>query len=365
MKSDSKKPVYWISGNWYDCQAALSGIRKKHGDYWLKFDGTSDSIDKVILNLMQNDLFDKKQKVIYLKGLPEDYQLLAKYLHYVRKNCVLVIESPLSVGNKNIAASKLYKEIKKTGTVFEFKTIVTAKQAQSWSIKVAKLHKKTLEEDAAEILVFCKNNNLDLIYEEIGKLATYIGNRKKITIDDVKSCIYIALEFDTWKFIDSLTEFNLDESMKWLEIYFSNNDWSKDIMMLIGSILYRFELLLLARESGKKVKFDELKNKIGKLKKKGASGLIDKYSDGALKMFLYSDSIKRVLSSVGTIRLAELVSVIYFVQNSLRAFNNDPVTCRFLLMGLVQVICGKINVEAFYAFYEASESHMTGIGAVL
>lgn len=341
-----KKPVFWISGNYYDSSEAVNLIIDKFGNENITIlDSTSDGVDRVISNLVEQEIFSSGNKIIRLKGLPENYNLIYDYLKFVSEKRVLIIESPTftKIKNKvvNAALSNLYKEIKKIGKVIDSPTELNDTNAKGWIDSLCERRfKKTIEEEAIPLLLYLKNNNADIIYSELLKLSTYIGKRKKITLDDVKQVVKTDYAFDTWKFVDDLVDGDMEKCIYAFEDYFlTRENFIYEIESLLGAILYRFELMLLIRSCGDT-------NVLSSFKKKPKDKPItDKYSSGMINMIKYSKN------NLGTIKLTSILSVLYFTLNSIRANGGDSSFCKLILFNMTSALCGKITREEFFSMY--------------
>ena len=76
-----KKPLYWVSGNQYDCDRIVAEILSKYPkSSVVLLDGVIDPVQTVLSNLMKTSLFSKEDKVIRLRGLPANYEILLVYI---------------------------------------------------------------------------------------------------------------------------------------------------------------------------------------------------------------------------------------------------------------------------------------------
>lgn len=348
-----KIPAFWISGNLYEVSLTINDILDKYGrDNLITIDATSSTVERIIYELMNVDIFNTKPKVILLKRLPENYTYLSNHLQYVTDKCVLIIDCPksLKINNRdaNVALSTLYKEIKKKGQVIEFPEEAKPGETEKWAIGVCKqAFNRTLDVEASELLCDLKNCNFNNIFSELNKIVTYIGKRRKITIEDVRACTTDELQFDNWKFIDDLTAGKYELAVEHAEKLFSTAKYIVfDCEFTISAIIYRYELMLFAREVGKHPDFDKIKKQVNsfqKIKKKdGETELSTKYSDGLLRMFCYSNYVKDALNRLSRPRIAEILSALYFVQNSIRFNSGNKARCKLLFMEMIRELCGSV-----------------------
>ncbi|MFA6088609.1 MAG: hypothetical protein WC755_01980 [Candidatus Woesearchaeota archaeon] len=351
-----KKPVFWISGNMYDCSEAVNLILDKFGTSNVTIlDGTSDGVDRVIINLVEKEIFSNGNKVIRLKGLPENYNIIYDYLKYVNEKCVLIIESPTTtkINGKTVIASSsnLYKEIKKIGKVLEAPMELDSKNCKPWIENLCeKKFKRKIDDESINLLNELKNGNADLIYSEIKKLVTYIGSRRKITLEDVRQITANVIEFDVWKFVDRIIDGNEETCIDMLEDYFlTRENFIYEIDGLMGAILYKVELLLLIKGVGNlttKETFEALS--CFKKKPKDSKEPTVRYSQGMIGM------IKSSRNNLGSVRLVSMLSVLYFSLNSVRANSGDASFCKMILLNMVSSLCNRITREKFFSMYPQS-----------
>src|SRR3990167_6210554 len=308
-----KKPLYWVSGNQYDCDRIVAEILSKYPkSSVVLLDGVIDPVQTVLSNLMKTSLFSKEDKVIRLRGLPANYEILLVYIDYVSTKRVLIIESDLQVkvGRKivNFALTKFYKQIKQLGETYHFPVQVEVPRATTWLKKACQdRYKKTIEDGAAHLLSERKNGNLDYIISELNTISAYIGKRKKITLRDIEDCVIELPSFDLWRFIDDLMFMRLDTALARLDVFLEHS--FAEIELLLYHIIRQFELLLFMRNYGKIVNFDKLKADVGSMQKK--DGKV-KYTDFTLRAFTSSKATQYAIDKVGTARLSPILCLLYF-----------------------------------------------------
>jgi len=352
-----KKPIFWVTGNQYDCEDIVGQLLKKYKcSQVVSIDSSSDSIQGVLSSLLETDMFETGNKAVRLRGLPPDYTLICRYLPYISEKRILIIESPFQyqVGRRKIKAStsNLLKATKEEGAVYDFPVIVSEIKARKWTRKVSEeaAIKKDIDSDAVDLLVQLRHCNLDRIFSELKKISVYIGKRQKITVDDVRSCVLEDKQFDCWALNDALTEGNLGKSTELLESLWNERNYGVLLEPFVGSLIYRFQLLLFARQLGRSISSTNLKKELVgfRKKKKDGRGRIPKYEARALNIFGQSTPIQKAFSSRSKRNLAEILEMLYFVQNSLRLLATKLASSRLLLSNMVEAFCDKISIEDFF-----------------
>jgi len=157
-------------------------------------------------------------------------------------------------------------------------------------------------------------------------------------------------QFDCWALNDALTEGNLGKSTELLESLWNERNYGVLLEPFVGSLIYRFQLLLFARQLGRSISSTNLKKELVgfRKKKKDGRGRIPKYEARALNIFGQSTPIQKAFSSRSKRNLAEILEMLYFVQNSLRLLATKLASSRLLLSNMVEAFCDKISIEDFF-----------------
>jgi hypothetical protein len=273
-KKAKQRPVFWIAGNYYDCQRQWKWIVEKLRDPNIVIldCGTASNRSVAgaadIIKLLKNrDMFDDRPRIVKLKGIPNDYTLLADYLKLVNNDNILVIDSPFGYyqaagsGSRFISAktSKFYKEIAKQGVqkapkgatgVFDFPLEVkTDREAINWVKAVTKDRGKEIDAEAAELLVEQKGRNLDLLYAEITCLLDYQSG-KTIAVDDVRAVSLPLFLQTVWNLIDQIDVQDYESAISHMQRFYAvagsevGHSFYGDVMMLLGALNQHFTFLM-------------------------------------------------------------------------------------------------------------------------
>jgi len=272
------KSLYWITGNYYESQKKwheiLSSIPNANVEI---FDG--DSVSDIILALKMRDIFDTRPRIIKIKSVSSDYDLLTDYLRLANSKSVIVIDSPIGYYKPpskrliSLKTSKFYKVFAEHGGVFEFQSDFRKNsECVTWLEKILKDQKMSIDPDAVRLLIELKGKNCDTLYSEIIKLANYTTS-KKISIDNVKDCCAPLFLRQVWDFIDDLTLMNIDSSLSHLQQFYQvaglepSSSFRGDIEMLLGAMLKQFNFYLLINDCGG-LNYSRIKTKSSGIKKK-------------------------------------------------------------------------------------------------
>jgi len=272
-KTKSKKrPVFWLSGNYYECQKTFRSICTKLDNPkvevldcdWVSESASADarpaSIGQIVRSLRSRDIFDDRSKIIKLKGLPPGYTELVDALQFVNDNQVLVIDGPIGhrakppakqfVSAKN---SNFYKQIKKEGFVFEFATEETPVKAANWVKEVAAEMGKKIDPEAATLLVELQGGDLDVLYGRLLILQDY-AEGKVIKASDVEEvCVPLFLK-SVWNLIEGVCERKGDSCVEHLQKFYealsleTQSEFFGEVQKMLGALHHIFLFAILVKD---------------------------------------------------------------------------------------------------------------------
>jgi hypothetical protein len=331
------KPLFWITGNYYDCKrqwAWILGMLK--GPNVEIFDCGAQSNDSrvahasdIITCLKNRDIFDSRPRIIKMKGLPDDYTLLCDYLTLVNNDNVLVIDGPIGYRNANrrfvsAKTSKFYKEFSKQGVhkspeggtgVFDFPEVAESdSKAQSWITSVAKEHDREFEDGAALLLVQQKGRNLDQLYSELTCLMDYQID-KKIRVDDVRAVCVPVFVKTAWDLIDAIDRQEYEAAISHMQGFYANagtktgETFDGDVYKLLGALLQHFSFLMyLKMYCGDELTYSKAEQAVAGVKKQGENPNVwtDQFSKGYLYVNVRKPELQQALRRLSKERLEDI-----------------------------------------------------------
>lgn len=137
---------------------------------------------------------------------------LERYVNSPAKKSVLI----LTVGKwpKN---TKLAKLVAKVGVAVECSELKGAALTR-WLVASARDEfGKQLSSDAATLMVNLAGNQLGMLTQELGKLASYVGENTRITPDDVRKLVGGWKAETTWTMINAVRDAKMDIAFECLE----------------------------------------------------------------------------------------------------------------------------------------------------
>ena len=384
MAKKQPKPVFWITGNYYESQKTVNQIKLMLGDcrvIVLDCDFVNENTpadertagpEDIIKLLLNRDIFDSRPRIIKLKGLPHGYPVLVNYLKYVNNKSVLVIDGPIGhrarPPSKQFVTAKtsnFYKRIKKEGKVVEHginASNVTA--ANNWVKKVAEELGKPIDSNAAVLLVGMRGCNLDLLYGGLLTLVDYASGRtiKSSDVDEVCSPEFLK---QVWDLLATISYREHEDVAIYMQQFYEagaievQSVFFGQIELMLGAFNQLFQCAsmvcdhlqgkLLSQDSisravegyYKVMKKDEFKKALDKV-----GGDKDKivytpvFSPGFIAMKARDDGFKRIVNWGGK-RLHEAYVEVNRVRRLTRG--SDEAYQKICLNSLMLVLCGKIQ----------------------
>jgi DNA polymerase-3 subunit delta len=102
-----------------------------------------------------------------------------------------------------------------------------------WCVQwAASQHQKQLSNAAAALLIDLVGPDMGLLDQELLKLAIYVGDRKKIDVEDVDALVGHNREQDTWKIFDAIAAGQPNEALTMLARLF---DQGEEPIRLLGA----------------------------------------------------------------------------------------------------------------------------------
>ena len=158
----------------------------------------------------------------------------------------LIMSATVPDGSK----AKIYRDLAKFGRSVEFRAISQA-DAPGWVIERAReAHGVEVDLDAARALAGAIGSNLGVLAQELDKLADFVGERKRVTREDVDAAGTSLPSQDFWSWCDYVCERRLDEAVRTLPILLSQGESGVRIVIQLSTLLLRIGVALSRGQSG-------------------------------------------------------------------------------------------------------------------
>jgi len=154
---------------------------------------------------------------------------------------------------------KFFSELKKNDLLLEYKKLKDD-QLPGFVTRETGHHGKRMDSAAADLLVYYCGNSLREIVAQVEKLATYVGQRGLITVDDVKAIVSDTKTDTVFELANALGSRNLERAVRQLQILLRDPD---SPYMLVGALARHFRQLCMIRELlDQRVSQDEISKRV-------------------------------------------------------------------------------------------------------
>ena len=141
--------------------------------------------------------------------------------------------------------TRLYKQVAAKGLEVECSDL-KGPQLMKWLVETTKdSYGQTLARDAAALLIELVGEELGLLDTELAKLASYVGAKGKIEIDDVKCLVGGWRTETTWAMTDAARDDDLSFAIHSLDQLLTAGE---PPMKLLGGITYVFKKFAVATD---------------------------------------------------------------------------------------------------------------------
>lgn len=206
--------------------------------------------EQIIENAMTLPMFAVR-RVIHVKRAEElqveALELFAEYLAAPSPDSCIVFQAA-----KIDLRRKFFTQLKKADLLVEFKKL-RDENLPGFVRKEAEACGKGIDPEAAEMLVYYVGNNLRELVSQLEKLVSFIGERKLISVSDVKEIASDTKTDTVFELANAMGNRDLVRSHRQMQTLLRDTDAP---YMLIGALARHFRQLCLIRE--------QLEKKIGK-----------------------------------------------------------------------------------------------------
>jgi DNA polymerase-3 subunit delta len=151
---------------------------------------------------------------------------------------VLVLSAAIPQGSQ----AKFYSELKQKATSVEFAAL-DASDAPGWLMERASaVHGVVLEPDAATALTGAVGTSLGVLSAELAKLAGYVGDRGRITPEDVRAVVGAVPRVDRWAWFELVGERRFGEALRQLPVLLEAGESGVGLVIGMGAQLLRVAL---------------------------------------------------------------------------------------------------------------------------
>jgi DNA polymerase-3 subunit delta len=138
--------------------------------------------------------------------------------------------------------AKFYEALKASAASVEFGAVQPHDLPGLLMERAAEEHGLELEPDAARGLVAALGDQLGVLTSELAKLASFVGDRGRITREDVRSLTGYLPRVDRWEWFDLVAERRFDEALRLLPDLLETGESGVGLVLGLGGQLVRLGL---------------------------------------------------------------------------------------------------------------------------
>lgn len=152
---------------------------------------------------------------------------------------ILVISATIPRDSK----AKFYSNLQKTAVSVEFPAVDVMDLPGWLSGHANEVHGLEIEIDAARALAAAIGTQLGILVTEMEKLAAYVGERGRITLDDIRAVGGYVPRVDRWGWFDAIGEKRYSEALRLLPSLLESGENGVGLVIGMASHLLRIGLV--------------------------------------------------------------------------------------------------------------------------
>jgi len=257
LKSDFKtnnfKPVYLLHGDEpYMIRHYLNEFTKLTTDPMMNsdsFEGKDFAISTAI-DAAETFPFLSDYRLVFIKdsglcttGRKDDSEAMAKYLPNIPEGTIVVF-AETAIDKRN----RLYKQVATTGRVVEC-SIPAESELLRWLANIFKKKGKEIDPQTARVLLDTVPKGMDSIYAEANKLEAFLGERIKITPEDIQAVCTKSLEARIFDLVGALCNGQIENA---LHLYHNMLIMKEQPLMMLAMMARQFRLILQCKACSEK-----------------------------------------------------------------------------------------------------------------
>lgn len=215
--------------------------------------------EKKLVLVRDHEVFQTKKRVLS----EEEEKRLTNYIEKIPETTCLVFYGFSTVD----ARKKIIKEIQKHGAVIELEKL-NAKELKQWAENYFKSYDKEIASTEMEYLLanvdyIGKNASQGLldVENEFKKIIAFVGQRKRILLEDLEKVFHSSFQNDIFKLLDAVEKQNIAEALKRLNLMIQRGEPMIKIEATLGNHIRNLLKVKLLLEEGYSAKI--IASKIG------------------------------------------------------------------------------------------------------
>jgi DNA polymerase-3 subunit delta len=156
-------------------------------------------------------------RLFALRGKPDESSPFVRYMRHPLESTTLVMTAAVSdfltKGKSGESAKAPYKWIVENGAGVHFKKVYD-RELPSWTAERIRARGKEITPDAVELFVGYTGASLRILSNEIEKVFTFVEERKRITIEDIRAVVGASKTYNIFELQKAVGAKNLDMSVE-------------------------------------------------------------------------------------------------------------------------------------------------------
>ena len=248
IKNKNLKPIYFLMGEEAYYIDKISDFiednvltEEERGFNQMVLYGRDVSVDDIVSNAKRYPMMAEYQVVIVKEAqdLSRSIEKLVDYAKQPQPSTILVINYKYKTIDKR---KSLYKELKKTGVVYESKKLYE-NQVADWIRRVLSGQEYTIAPKAAQMLVEFLGTDLGKINNELEKLQIILPKGTQISPEHIEENIGISKDYNNFELRKAIGERNVLKAHQIVN-YFAENPKDNPMVVTV-SLLFNFFSQLL------------------------------------------------------------------------------------------------------------------------
>jgi len=248
IKNKNLKPIYFLMGEEAYYIDKISDFiednvltEEERGFNQMVLYGRDVSVDDIVSNAKRYPMMAEYQVVIVKEAqdLSRSIEKLVDYAKQPQPSTILVMNYKYKTIDKR---KSLYKELKKTGVVYESKKLYE-NQVADWIRRVLSGQEYTIAPKAAQMLVEFLGTDLSKINNELEKLQIILPKGTQISPEHIEENIGISKDYNNFELRKAIGERNVLKAHQIVN-YFAENPKDNPMVVTV-SLLFNFFSQLL------------------------------------------------------------------------------------------------------------------------
>ncbi|PID60421.1 MAG: DNA polymerase III subunit delta [Ignavibacteriae bacterium] len=254
LKNEELKPIYFFCGeDFFTIDGAIKLIEQKAQPFVTSdFDREVLKIEKKgniseMIDLAYTFPFGSDKRILIIKNFENfsDKKKFVKYIQNPSDTTILIIANYGKISN---VESEPYKSLDKNKQIFEASEL-KGRDLQNWVNKRINKLGFTIDNESLTTLIEIIGEDKSLVEMQLQKFKSFLGEKKEITIDEIKQLAAQTKEYNIFDLLNALGQADIKKAIKVIENLL---DYGKDLIFIIGMLTKYFTVIAQSLELSRK-----------------------------------------------------------------------------------------------------------------